>query len=438
MPQSTQDELERRTLRKVLGRLVPFMILAYILNYLDRTNIGFAALHFKQDLGFDDAIYGWGTGIFFWGYFLFEVPSNLIMERVGARRWMARIMITWGLITMALAYTRGPMSFYGLRFLLGVAEAGFFPGLVLYLTYWVPKTHRARALATCMTSTAIAGVLGSIIGGQIMTRMAGVMDMKGWQWLFLLEGFPSVLLGFFVLMALTDRPSDAKWLQPDEREWLSKTLERERAEATRDGNSHGFTAALKQPGIWILSAIYFLLLMGYYGINFWLPKIIEPLYGPNPVTIGWVSTIPFLAAGIGMVLIGKHSDATGERRWHAIATLALGAVGYAIAMLELSPAMTLLGLSIASVGIWGTLGTFWSLSTDYLSPAAAAGGIAFINSVGNLGGGFLGPVIMGQIKNATNSFVYGLILNAICLALGAALVLLLSRHLASPTKKKTP
>ena len=419
-------ELEDRVVSKVLWRIIPFLIIAYIFNYLDRTNIGIAQLKLIQDLNFNETIFALATGIFFPGYFIFEIPSNLIMEKVGARKWMARIMISWGLVTTLMMLVNSATQFYWLRFMLGVAEAGFFPGILLYMTYWIPANYRARTIAIFMTSTAFAGLLGNPFGGLVMTHMDNVGGMHGWQWLFVVEGIPSMLLGVVALALLTDKPDEAKWLAPDEREWLSRTMEKERGTLQRSGH-HSFFHSLKEPAIWGFCVAYFLLMMGFYLINFWLPQIIKPLYGPDVITVGFISAIPFLAAVIGMVIIGRHSDVTGERRLHAILSLALGGLGYLLASESISREITLLGLAIAAVGIWGTLGTFWTLCTEYLSPAAAAGGIALINSVGNLGGGYLGPKLMSKLKVTTGGFEEALAANALGLIFCALIILLLTR-----------
>ncbi|HZP82340.1 MAG TPA: MFS transporter [Chthonomonadaceae bacterium] len=421
MPQVSEGAI----LRKLTGRLIPFLFLLYIVAYLDRVNVGFAKLQMNQALGFSEQVYGFGAGIFFLGYFLFEIPSNLILERVGARRWIARIMFTWGLLAMAMAFTRSAFSFYSLRFLLGLAEAGFFPGIILYLTYWFTAAERARIIALFMTATAISNVIGSPISGALLT-LHGLGRLDGWQWLFLLEGLPAVLLGFVVLLYLPDGPQQARWLRPEEREWVTERLEIERRYKESLGH---FTLrkALGNPMVWRLSLLYFLLVVGMYGITLWMPTIIKNFSGLQNWQVGLLAAIPYIGAAVGMVLNGQHSDETGERRKHIAIPAFIGAAGLAAsAVPNLSPGLTLVALVVAAPGMWATLGPFWSLPTAFLSGTAAAGGIALINSVGNLGG-FVGPYLVGWIKDTTHSFAGGLLFLAGSLLLGSLLALT-ARH----------
>ena len=415
------EPLERAVLSKVAWRLIPFMFILYIVAYLDRVNVSFAKLTMNKDLGFSDAVYGLGGGIFFIGYFLFEIPSNLILERVGARLWIARIMVTWGIISSAMMLVKGPASFYTLRFLLGAAEAGFFPGMILYLTYWFPARTRARAVSRFMTGIPIASVIGGPLSGLILEKMNGTAGWTGWQWLFLIEGVPAMALGFVVLAFLTDRPEKARWLAPDERTWLIEHLRREREQKERH-QRQTLLGALSHPKVWLFCLLYFMLMINLYGVTLWLPQIIKQYLGLTNLQVGLISAVPYLVAAVGMVVIGRHSDRSGERRWHVTVPACAAALGLVLIFHLDSPVLVMLGLTLAAVGILGALGPFWALPTAFLSGTAAAGGIALVNSVGNLGG-FVGPYAMGLIKSLTDSFVGGLITLAASLVIGALLAL---------------
>lgn len=420
----------KAVLDKVARRLIPFMVVLYVVAYLDRINVGFAALQMNQDLGFSAAVYGLGSGIFFLGYFLCEVPSNLVLARVGARDWIARIMISWGLVATAMAFIRDEQSFYGLRFLLGVAEAGFFPGLILYLTYWFPAEERARTTALFMTATALAGVLGGPISGALLS-MHGLGGFAGWQLLFFLEGIPAILLGIAVLFYLTDRPEQARWLTPPEREWLIARLAAERAAQVGHAQST-LRQALLSGRVWLLAVLYLTLAIGLYGVALWLPQIVEGFSGAGDFAVGVITAIPYLVAGIGMVLIGRHSDRTGERRGHVAVALAVAATGLVLSALTQGlPVVAVAALALAALGVWGALGPFWALPPAFLSGTAAAGGIALINSVGNLGG-FFGPSLVGFVKNATGSFSGAFLALAAIVAAGALLAALLRVDPAPP------
>jgi MFS transporter, ACS family, tartrate transporter len=415
----------RATLGKVTRRLIPFMFVLYIVAFLDRVNVGFAALQMNEDLGFSEAVYGLGAGIFFIGYFLFEVPSNLILERVGARVWIARIMITWGIISMAMFFVQGPMSFYVLRFLLGVAEAGFFPGMILYLTYWFPARERARAVAFFMTAVPIAGVIGSPLSGTLLT-LDGLTGLAGWQILFLVEGLPAVILGFVVLFYLPNGPNEARWLEPEERGWLREALERENR-IKADHGRYTVRQALTNGKVWLLCAIYFGVVTSLYGVSLWLPLIIEDFSGLGDFAVGLLGAIPYVTAAVGMVVFARRSDATGERRWHVAVAAFIGTVGLVLTgLVDAVPALEMAALALAALGIYGTLGTFWALPTAFLSGTAAAAGIALINSFGNLGG-FVGPFVVGYLTDTTGSFYTGLLFLA-TLVLAAGLLTLAVRH----------
>ena len=410
--------LEARTIRKVRLRLIPFMFVCYSIAYLDRVNVGFAALEMNRDIGLSDAAYSIGAGLFFWGYAVLEVPSNLILARVGARRWIARIMIGWGLVSMAMMFAQGPWSFGALRLLLGVAEAGFFPGMILYLTYWFPAAERAKAVAFFMTATAITGVIGGPLSGALM-ELDGLLGLRGWQWLFVVEGLPAILFGFITLAYLTDRPEEATWLETDERTWLCDRLAHER---TTLAHTHSFRAALKQPLIWLFCAIYFCNNIGFYGLTFWLPRVVQNFSGLGTFMTTMVTALPYLCATIVMVLVAMHSDRTSERRWHVALASGTGAVGLVLASQAHSPVTGLLALCLAASGIWSVMGPFWTVPTAVLPSTAPAGGIAFINSVGNLGG-FFGPFLIGMVRQQTGSFSIALAALAIAPAVLALLVL---------------
>jgi len=417
---------------KIAKRIIPFMILLFVVAWLDRVNVGFAALQMNRDLGFSPREYGVGAGIFFLGYTLFEVPSNLLMARVGARIWIARIMILWGIVSAAMMFVSSVHQFYVLRFVLGLAEAGFFPGMILYLTYWFPATERGKAIAQFMTATAIAGVIGGPLSGLLLS-MDGRLGLAGWQWLFLVEGLPAVALGIFVLFYLTEGPEQARWLTADERAWLVARMAQDRASRAEAAHGAGrghdqatLRAALLSPRVWFLSLIYFTIVVGFYGISFWLPQILKNLGGLSDVATGFVAAVPYVVAAIVMVYVGAHSDRTGERRWHVAVPTLLGAVGLLLSAATQNPLLALAALTLAASGIWGSLGPYWALPTAFLSGTAAAGGIALINSVGNLGG-FLGPFLIGWVRQQTDSFTLALVALAAAPFLAGVLVLVLVR-----------
>jgi ACS family tartrate transporter-like MFS transporter len=411
-------------LAKVRRRLIPFLFLLYIVAYLDRVNVGFAAIDMNRDLGFSAAVYGLGSGIFFLSYTLFEVPSNLILARVGVRVWIARIMFTWGIFATAMMFVNNATTFYTLRFLLGVAEAGFFPGIILYLTHWFPARERARAVGLFMTATAMAGVIGAPISSALL-QLHGVGGLHGWQWLFLIEGVPAILLAPVVLMYMTERPADARWLTSAERDWLTSEMVAEHAETT---HAHvTLREALTSRRLWVVSLPYFCLVIAFYGVSFWLPQIVQASSGYNSSMVVLLSAIPYVAATIGLVVVGAHSDRTRERHWHVAGPLLLGAVGFVLTIIApQTPAFALATLSVAAFGIWGALGPFWSLPTAFLRGTAAAGGIALVNSVGNLGG-FVGPFMVGWIRDTTGGFSAGLLSLAVCLVIGAVIALSVRR-----------
>ncbi|GAB7543670.1 MULTISPECIES: MFS transporter [unclassified Cupriavidus] len=410
---------EDATYRKVTLRLVPFLLLCYVVAYLDRVNVGFAKLQMLGDLKFSETIYGLGAGIFFIGYFLFEVPSNVILHKVGARIWIARIMITWGVISAAMMFVTTPTMFYVLRFLLGIAEAGFFPGIILYLTYWYPSHRRGRTTTFFMTAIALSGVIGGPLSGWMMQSFDGRNGWSGWQWMFLLEGIPSVLVGLVVLAYLDDRIVHAKWLNNEEKALLQRNIAAE--DMHKEDAPIG--KVLSSPRVWLMSAIYFSFVMGLYGVSFWLPTIIKQTGVKSPLDIGLLTAIPYGCAVVGMVLVAYSADRTRERRWHIAVPALLGAVGLVLSVQwHNNTVLALLGLTLATIGILTTLPLFWSLPTAFLAGTGAAAGIALINSLGNLAG-FISPYAVGWLKDLTQSTDSGMYLLAACLVVGAALTL---------------
>jgi ACS family tartrate transporter-like MFS transporter len=419
----SESAVDDATLRKVSRRLIPFLFLLYVAAYLDRINVGFAQLQMKTELGFSDSVYGLGAGIFFIGYFLFEIPSNLMLARVGARVWIARIMITWGLISAAMALVHTPMGFYVLRFLLGVAEAGFFPGVIYYLGLWFPAAQRARAVSQFMTATAIAGVVGGPMSAALF-GLDGVAGLAGWQWIFVAEGIPSVVLGVVVLFYLTERPAAAQWLTASERASLGARIQAEADAIAARGET--LRSALLHPIVWRLALLYFSLIVGFYSISFWAPQIIRSFSSLDNVGIALVSAIPYVAAAIAMVIVGAHSDRAGERRVHIALCAAVGALGMVASAYVDSPVFGVLALSVAAIGIWSAVPVFWALPTAFLTGTAAAGAIALINSFGNLAG-FVGPLVIGRVHDATGSYSVSLLVVAVCLLGSAALSMSLRR-----------
>jgi ACS family tartrate transporter-like MFS transporter len=416
------DRAGAAAVARVSRRLIPFLFLLYILNFLDRVNVGFAALEMNRDLGFGPAVYGLGAGIFFIGYCLFEVPSNLVLYRTGARIWIARIMVSWGLAASAMMLVRTPWSFYLLRFLLGVAEAGFFPGIIFYLTWWYPARERARTYAWFLAAIPVCGVIGGPLSGALL-GLDGRLGLQGWQWLFLLEGIPSVLVGFAVLWLLPDRPRHARWLPPVERAWLEETLRAERGEHT---SAHGTSLrrALADPLVWWLGLSYFLLVVALYGFALWLPQLVKAAGGFSNFEVGVITAIPYAVAAVGMVLVGRSSDRTSERHLHLALPALVGALGFVAATGSGSTTLLVAALSLCAFGVLGWLGPFWALPTAFLREQAAAGGIALINSMGAVGG-FVGPYLIGNIKERTGEFAPGLLLLAACLVAAAVIVLVL-------------
>lgn len=400
---------------------MPILLINYIVAYVDRVNVGFAKLQMLSDLKFSESVYGFGAGIFFLGYFLFEVPSNLVLHKVGARVWICRVLITWGIISGCTALVRTPWQFYTARCLLGVAESGFFPGMILYLTYWFPSHRRAHMVAILLAGSAISGIIGGPISGYIMHYLAGTLGVAGWQWLFILESMPAVVLGFVVLFALQNRVDQAQWLSAEEKAVIAADIAEEAGVKTHQTIGSVFLS----PRIWLMGAIYFGIEMGSYAVGFWLPTIIRQTGIRNPFNIGLLTSIPYTIALLCMILVGRHSDNTRERRWHVILPCVVAAVGFAICTQGGSSiAIAMVGLSLATAGVVTAVPMFWALPTSFLGGVAAAAGIALVNCTGNLGG-FFSPAIIGILKTHTGTLNSGLYLIAGCMLASAILIIAL-------------
>ncbi len=420
----------RALYRKITWRLIPYIFLLYILAYLDRVNVGFAALEMRRDLALSATVYGTGAGIFFLGQGLFDLPSNLLLGKVGPRLWIARIMISWGILATCMSLVRGAHSFYLLRFLLGVSEAGFFPGMILYLTYWFPSGERARAVAKFMTATSIAGVVGAPLSS-VLLKLEGRAGMHGWQWLFICEGIPTILGGISVLFLLRDHPKDAGWLSDDEKRWLEGELDRDRKQGGADAK-HNLLDAFKLPMVWLLAVLFFLDQIGMYTVNLWMPLVLNGIVHPaaaaaKAVTdaaaasqIARYATLPYVAAAIFTVVIGWSSDRTGDRRWHIALCLVLSAIGFGWAAVAHSLLAALLAFTLVAIGYWGLMGPFWALPTRVLGGQAAAGGVAIITMIGSLGG-FIGPYLTGRLRDQTHGFTVGLFAVGISAVFGVLL-----------------
>jgi MFS family permease len=386
---TSDGSLESTAYRKVDVRLLPFLFLCYILAYLDRVNVGFAKLQMLKDLSMSDAAFATGAGIFFIGYFFFEVPSNVLLKKFGARMWIARIMISWGVISACMIFVKGEWSFYSMRFLLGLAEAGFFPGVIFYLTLWYPSKLRASRTAWFVAAIAVSGVVGNPISGWIMDKLSGAMNLAGWQWLFLSEGIPSVIVGIWVIFYLDSSIEEAKWLTAEDKALLTNNLIAEDKHKTE----HKLADAFKSGKVWVLCAIYFTLMIGLYGIAFWLPTIVKAFGIKGYLGVGLVTAIPYGVAVIGMILLSMHSDKTGERRLHYVFNVTAGAIGLILSGIFASnPTLAIIFLSIGTLGVIGSMPLFWPLPSAFLAGTAAAAGIGIVNSVGNLGG-YFGPNI---------------------------------------------
>lgn len=410
MPTPTYGDFEAATYHKVTWRIVPYLFLCYLLAYVDRVNVGFAKLQMQTDLHMSDAVYGAGAGVFFIGYFFFEIPANMILRKLGARRWIGPIMIVWGIVSACTLFVRGAYSFYAIRFLLGIVESGFFPGVILYLTFWYTRKHRAKMVAAFMTAIPISGVVAGPISGWILARMGGAGALRPWQWLFLAEGIPSLIAGFVTLYYLPDSPMQSAWLTAEEKSLIAQRLEEEEhLKRGAGGGKHRIADVFRSKRVWLMCVIYFGIVMGSYGLGFWLPQVIKETITKDPLKIGWISVIPWTVATISMILMGRHSDHHYERRWHIAGSLFLGAVAFAASAIPGIPGpVGLMALSLAAAGIVCSNSIFWALPTELLSGAAAAAGIAWINSVGNLAG-YVSPFVVGLIRDRTHSMVLALL-----------------------------
>lgn len=411
--------------KKVMWRLIPFLFLCYVCSYLNRINVSFAKLQMAQDLAWSDAVYGLGAGMFFIGYFAFEIPSNIIMYRIGARRWIARIMVTWGVISAAMMFVNTPMQFYVMRFLLGVAEAGFFPAILLYISQWFPSSRGAKVTALFMAAIPMSGVIGAPLSGWIMHSLSGVQDLAGWQWLFVLEGLPTIIIGICAYFYLTDRIEDAHWLGEEDKKILRHNIEKE----SSGKHLHRMMDGLSDPKIWLLSLIYLFFTMGLYGVSFWLPTLIQASGVQDSMHLGLLTAIPYACAVVTMILVGRSSDRFKERRWHLAVPGLLAATGFLIsASFQSTLMISLPALCLATMGVMTTISQFWTLPPAILTGAAAATGIALANSIGSASG-FISPFAMGTINAATQSTSSGIILLSAVLVGGCLLVFLVPKHL---------
>jgi len=419
LQRTLQRESEAAVVSRLMWRLMPFLFLLYIVAYLDRINVSFAILQMRDQFRLTDRVYGRAAGMFFAGYFFFQVPSNLVLHKVGVRRWISGLMVVWGLVSCSMIFIRGPISFYTLRFLLGAAEAGFFPGMILYLKHWFPANARARAVAWFMTANPLAGLVGSPISGALLGLHG--RGLAGWQWLFLLEGLPAILLGAAVSWVLVDSPRQASWLTGEQRDWLVEELEREQqADSLVHKSSLG--SVFINPRVWILSLVYFGIASTMYGVTLWLPSVIRALSGLGNLMIGAVAAIPYLLTAIAMVIVGRHSDYSDERRWHTALSGLLGAVALGLAAYTRIPWLVIVGMSVGMMGAQSMVGPFWAMASTGMAGSTAAATIAVINSVGNLGG-YFGPSIMGLVKSAGGEIQGGLLVIGAVLGVSACLAL---------------
>jgi MFS transporter, ACS family, tartrate transporter len=415
------NEIGLRTMRTVTRRIIPFLVLMFCVNFLDRVNIGFAALSMNVQLGFAPEVYGLAGGIFFLTYTFFEIPSNLILQRLGARRWLSIIMIAWGICASLMAFVYNAQSLYLFRCLLGIAEAGFFPGLILYLMAWFPKQDRARALALIMLGSPISVIIGGPLSTSLMS-MQGFLGFDGWRWMFLLEGIPAVVVGIIASRRLINGPADANWLEPEQRTWLANRLAQEVAAKVRASQSRW--ASMASTHVWSLAAVKFCILLAFYGFSLWLPQIIKQMGGLTTLQIGIVTALPYAVSGFVSVVIGRHSDRTGERVFHIAIPALCGAAGFVLATVG-NPILALCGLCIAAAGLWTANALFWVLPAAFLAGAPAAVGIALINMFGNIGS-FCGPYVTGWLKMRTGSYTWPLLVFALSLVIAAVIVMILN------------
>jgi ACS family tartrate transporter-like MFS transporter len=413
-----------RARRRIVRRLIPFLFLLYIINYLDRVNVSYAALEMTKDLNFTPEVLGFGAGIFFAGYFLLEIPGTLLIELWSARAWIARIMITWGIVAVMMGFMNSATQFYWLRLVLGAAEAGFFPGIIVYLTHWFRYQDRAKAVALFMAAVPLSNFLGSPVSGLLL----GVkwLGLAGWRWLFIMEGAPAIVLGVVTIFYLTDWPHQAKWLAQDEREWITTELEKEK-QTTTAAHSFGVWEALKHREVGLLALAYFFIITGLYGFNFWLPTIVKALSGLPNFAVTLISALPYLIGFVALLLVGVSSDRSGEHRWHTAGPMLVAGAGLLLsAVTQGSAPLAVAMFCIAAAGLYSFFPAFWALPTTFLTGSAAAASIGLINSIGNLGG-FAGPYVVGYLNNKTNSFLGGMVYLSLSAIVGAALILTLRR-----------
>jgi MFS transporter, ACS family, tartrate transporter len=428
--------MEQAVFRKLTWRIAPILMLSYFGCYLDRANVGFAALTMNKDLGLTATAFGFGAGIFYFGYALVEVPSNLILARVGARRWLARIMTSWAIISGMTALAWNDISFFVLRFLLGIAEAGFAPGIIYYLACWTPRRHRGRMVALSLVSATLSGAIGAPVSGWVLSSFGGVAGMASWQWLFILEALPSLVMAVVVLLYLRDTPDEAPWLETAERDWLNRELAVEKAEQQAQ-HSFSVLSALVDRRVLGFCLVYFTVSAGSASVAFWAPQIVKG-FGVTVQQVGWLLIVPNLVAAVGMVLWARHSDRSNERRFHVLSSMSITAVGVLCATFQTNPSVAMLGITIATFGTWATVAVFWTLPTSLLTGAAAAGAVALINSLGNLGG-FFGPSIVGWVKDVSGgSYMMGMIVVAVALICGGTLAVLLGRFTGRLEPAETP
>ena len=421
-------EFEKAVYTKVTWRIIPFLFLCYVFAYVDRVNVGFAKLQMQQDLGISDAVYGAGAGICFLGYFFFEIPCKIALQKIGAKYWLGPIMVVWGLVSACQMFVGSAGSLYVIRFLLGMVESGFFPGVILYLTFWYPGKYRAKMIAAFMTAIPLSGVIGGPVSGWILDSMSRSASLRGWQWLFLFEGVPSILAGLFTIYFLENGPRTARWLKDEEKDLLERRLEEEEsAKMTTSPGHHSLSDAFRSPKVWLLCLVYFGMVMVNYGISFWLPQIVKETITKDAFRIGLLTTIPWAVAAIAMVLVGHHSDQTGERRWHIGLTSIICSAAFVVSAIPgISGALGLFALTIATASIASAYSTFWALPTTILSGTAASAGIAWINSVGNLAG-YLSPYLVGKIRDTAHSMIPALLMLSFCGLLSAVITLLCFR-----------
>ncbi|MDW3685611.1 MFS transporter [Cupriavidus sp. CV2] len=420
--QDIDRDIEKRAYSKVFWRIMPFLMLCYVIAYLDRVNVGFAKLQMAQDLAFSETVFGLGAGLFFIGYFLFEVPSNLLMHKIGARIWIARIMITWGIISALFVFVKTPTTFYIMRFLLGLAEAGFYPGVILYLTYWYPANRRAKMIALFMSGIPVAGMFGNPLSGWIMDAFHDYSGMRGWQWMFLIEAVPALLIGIITVFVLKNGIDQAPWLDADEKRVLKRNISEDARQASASGTGHSLGAVFKDRRVWWMCLIYFCFVTGQYALTFWMPTLVKTSGVTGNLNIGLLSAIPFICAIVVMNFLGHSADARRERRWHLIVPALMGAVGFAIAAsFTHNTVVAIAALSLAAAGVLTCAPLFWSLPTAFLSGLAAASGIAVVNSVGNLAG-FVAPYMVGYLTDLTHSTQSSMYVLSAMLVIGAGLV----------------